>query len=277
MAWTKIKNIIILILLGTNLCLLGFTVGRWVYSRQLQGQAREDAIAFLAGRGIQLQQDQVPQEMLLKPMWVSRDIEQEQKLAAELLAGEVAVQERGAQVYRYYNKNGSVQFHSNGEFSARFTSGAVPVDEQGVEAHAQQIMQRLDIQGEVAQSSKTDRGQTLVFQERWDGVVLLNCQASLNYVHGCLESITGGRRLVGTPVDNTGETPVTVATALMRFYTGVAELGDACTRIDRIVQGYMVTSTISEPMLLVPVWHITTDIRTYQLDTLTGVLSRVAQ
>lgn len=275
MAWPKIKNIIILILLGTNLCLLGLTVGGAAYSRQLQDQARTDTIAFLQDKGIQLREEQVPMAMNLQPMWVSRDVEREQALATALLGGEVFVQARGAEVYRYYNKYGSVQFHSNGEFSAHFFAGLEPAEGISLEEHSQQIMQRLDIQGEVVQSSEADGQWILKFQEEWDGVVLLNCQASLNYRDGALVSITGGRRLVGEPVENTQDDPITVATALMKFYTGVDALGDACTQVGSITQGYIVTSTISDPIPLVPVWYITTDIRTYQLDTLTGVLSRV--
>lgn len=275
MAWPKIKNIIILILLGTNLCLLGLMAGGAAYSRQLRDQARADAITFLQDKGIQLQEDQVPVTMDLRPKWVSRDVEREHTLAAALLGGEVTVQARGAEVYRYYNKYGSVQFHSNGEFSARFATGVMAVEDMSLEEHSRQVMQRLDIQGEVVRSSEADGLWTLEFQETWDGVVLLNCQASLNYRDGALVSITGGRRLVGEPVENNTETPITVATALMRFYTGVDGLGDACTQVRGITQGYIVTSTISDPAPLVPVWYITTDTRTYQLDTLTGVLSRV--
>ena len=276
MAWSKIKTIIILILLGTNLCLIGFTVNRVAQARQLEAQARADAIAFLQGKGIQLQEEQVPKTMTLNPMRVSRDIERECVLAAALLKGEVAVQARGAEVYRYYNQNGSVQFHSNGEFFARFAAGTMKAEDVTLEEHAQQTLERLDIQGTVTESVEEDGVWVLKFQEEWDGVPLLNCQATLNYENGALVSITGGRRLIGEPEENTSSSPITVATALMKFYYGVEALGDACTQISSITQGYMVTATISDPMPMVPVWYIVTDVRSYQLDTLTGELSCVA-
>lgn len=275
MAWPKIKNIIILILLGTNLCLLGFTVGRAAYSEQLQDQARLDAISFLKSKGIQLEESLVPESMELMPMRVSRDVAREQNLAKALLEGTVTVQARGAQVFRYYNENGSVQFHSNGEFSAHFSAGAMQAGELTLEEHSRQMMQRLEIQGRVVDSREEDGLWSLSFQESWNGVALLNCQVSLNYQDGALVSMTGGRRLVGQPQEDTASSCITVATALMKFYTGVVELGDACTRISSIEQGYLVTSTISDPIPLTPVWQITTDIRTYQLDLTTGTLSRV--
>ena len=88
MAWPKIKNIIILILLVTNLGLLTFTASREVRSRQLQDEARSDAIAFLQQKGIELDGDQVPRTMTLQPMLVTRDVEREGVLAAALLEGD---------------------------------------------------------------------------------------------------------------------------------------------------------------------------------------------
>ena len=54
MAWPKIKNIIILILLGTNLGLLAFSMGREARNYQLQEKARTNAIVFLQEQGIQV-------------------------------------------------------------------------------------------------------------------------------------------------------------------------------------------------------------------------------
>ena len=53
MAWPKIKNIIILMLLVTNLCLLAFVGWREIRDWQLQDKALEQAVSFLAERGIQ--------------------------------------------------------------------------------------------------------------------------------------------------------------------------------------------------------------------------------
>ena len=60
----------------------------------------------------------------------------------------------------------------------------------------------------------------------------------------------------------------------MRFYTGMNALGDVCSRVSGIAEAYAVGSTVSGPMPLTPVWCITTDTGAYQLDTLTGALSR---
>ena len=278
MAWSKVKNIVILILLLMNLVLAGFSVNRMMQARQTQAQARAEAIAFLQSREIHLDESQIPREMELAPMVVSRDVKQEAALAAALLEGEVTVEARGAEVYRYSNQNGFIQFHSNGDFSASFTPDAMRVGEQSIQAHSKQTMARLGIQGNAdpAVSVREDGTQTVNFQEKWDGVALMNCQVSLNYADGALVSITNGKRLVGTPVEHSGANAGTVATALMRFYNGVSAMGDAYSEIREITPGYLLTSTIGETMPLTPVWRIQTDVRTYQLDLQTGALSRMS-
>ena len=60
MAWPKIKNIIILILLGTNFCLLAFAVSRGVGDRKQQEQARANVISFLQEQGIEVEEELGP-------------------------------------------------------------------------------------------------------------------------------------------------------------------------------------------------------------------------
>ena len=118
MEWPKLKNIILIILILTNLCLLVFVAQGELRNSQLQRQAREEAIQFLADRGITVDEKQVPQTMELLPQTVERNLEEESQLAAALLGQGVTVEDRGAGVYRYSNSTGSIQFHSDGSFSA---------------------------------------------------------------------------------------------------------------------------------------------------------------
>lgn len=276
MAWPKIKNIIILILLGTNLCLLAFAVSRGVGDRQQQEQARANVISFLQEQGIEVEEELVPKTMDLQPQVVQRDAERECVLAAALLDGEVSVEARGAEVYRYYNQNGSVQFHSNGEFSARFSAGGIPIGEMELEEHGRQILERLEFQGELLRTEQESENCSLTYREYWEGMPLLNCQAILRYEKGNLIQITAGRRLVGEPEPDNSAQQITVATALMKFYTGMKTPGDVYTRITGVTPGYVVSSTLSETMPLVPVWHISTDVGTFQLDLTTGAPSRIS-
>ena len=129
MPWTKLKNIILAILAATNLCLLLLVGGQAIQGGRMEAQARESAIQFLRNRGVEVDESIIPQRMELEPQAVERDMEGEERVAAALLQGSVTAESRGGEVYRYYNENGSVQFHSDGAFSAQLDPSAFPLGE----------------------------------------------------------------------------------------------------------------------------------------------------
>ena len=269
MEWSKLKNIILIILLITNLVLLVFVASRWLQESRIQEQTRSEAILFLTNRRVGVEESLVPRRITLRPQTVQRDLERESEAAARLLDGPVEVEARGAEVYRYFNDSGSVQFHSDGAFSAQFAPAAHPAGEDR-EAYCLELLSRLGFEGELAQES----GDTLTFRQTWEGSPIFNHQVTLELTEGCVTAMTSGRGLVGQPEEDTGRSVITVATALIDFLNGLNTLGDVCSRVERIEEGYAASSSLSGPMTLTPVWQITTDTGTYQLDLVTGELTR---
>ena len=49
-----------------------------------------------------------------------------------------------------------------------------------------------------------------------------------------------------------------------------------CNRIDAIEEGYVTASSLAGPTVLTPVWRVTTDTGAYQLDAVTGGVTRVS-
>ena len=115
----------------------------------------------------------------------------------------------------------------------------------------------------------------MVLRQNWNGNPLFDRQVTLTYRSGNLVSMSGGRRLNGTPQADESRRPLEAPTALLRFYHGLTGMGDVCSRIDRITQGYVGANYSPGTSELVPVWQITTDTGTYLLDLLTGTVSRV--
>lgn len=275
MSWPKIKNIVILILMATNLCLSLFTMSRQTQVNQLEQQPRSEAIVFLRGKEIQIEDDTVPEFMTLHPMQVTRDIHQEETFAGILLGETASLDVLGAGVYRYFNDRGSIQFHSNGEFSARFSHGAYQVQQEDILAYSTYVLQQIGFSGELIQTEEEGGNTVLTYRQYWEDTPLFNCQVQMNYMGNMLIAMTGGRRLSGVPEEIVSGEQISVATALMRFYNGIKGLGDACTQIKEIKQGYILTSAITEPVSMIPVWQVVTDTCTYQLDTMTGQLNRI--
>lgn len=74
MEWPKLKNIILVILAMTNLCLFFFVAQREWQQYHFQNQARKDVVAFLASRSITVDPDILPRDRdTLPPLTVVRD------------------------------------------------------------------------------------------------------------------------------------------------------------------------------------------------------------
>lgn len=270
MEWPKLKNIILIILVATNLCLLAFVAQRELRASYTKRLARSEAIQFLADRSVTVAEDQIPDDMTLTRQTVERDLELEGISAALLLGGEVQAEDRGGGVYRYFNDAGSIQFHSDGAFSAQFTPGAFPLGEDK-RASCLDMLSRLGFEGALVEEGPS----TLTFRQLWGGVPLFNQQVTLALADGCLTAMTAGRRLVGTPVQDLSQSSISLVTALIDLLNGINRLGDVCSRVDAIEEGYVAATSLSGPMTLTPVWRITTDTGFYQMDLMTGELSRV--
>lgn len=269
MEWPKLKNIVLAILLAANLFLLALVVGQELQNSRLQIQSRADALRFLAARGVAVAENQVPDRMTLLPQQVERDLAREEELAAQLLGKDVRKIPLGGEVYRYTSLLGSLQFHSDGAFQAELVPGAFPV--KG-EADCLALLEKLDFAG--APLERTDKSAT--FRQLWQGTPLFTQQVTLELREGCVTAMTAGRRLAGEPVEDLTRSIITVPTALFQLFNGINALGDVCSSIDAIDQGYVSTASLSGPGTMTPVWRVSTDTGSYQLNLLTGGLSRIS-
>ena len=271
MPWSKLKNIILFILAVTNLCLLLLVGGQALQGSRLRSRAREDAIQLLRDRGVQVEEGIIPQSMGLRPQIAERDLESEERAAAALLSGPVTAESRGGEVYRYYNEKGSIQFHSDGAFSAQLRAEAFPL---GTERRDRclELMKKMGLVGAILE----EEGDELVFRQTWEGTPLFTQQVTMVSSEGGLAAVSAGRLLVGRPQEDPTRATISVATALIELVNGVSALGDVCNRIDAIEEGYVTASSLAGPTVLTPVWRVTTDTGAYQLDTVTGGVTRVS-
>lgn len=270
MPWSKLKNIILVILTVTNLCLLVLVGGQEVQNSRLRSRAREDAVQLIRSRGVQVEEGLIPQSMSLRPQTAQRDLEAEERAAAALLGSPVVAESRGGEVYRYFNPKGSVQFHSDGAFSAQLNPGEFPLGEDRRRS-CLELMERMGLKGTILEQTEDD----LVFRQTWEGSPLFTQQVTLVCRDGGLAAITAGRQLLARPQEDPARRTISVATALIKFVNGVSALGDVCNRIDGIEEGYVTASSLSGPTILTPVWRVTTDTGAYQLDTVSGGVTRV--
>ncbi len=273
MAWSKLKNIILLILVALNLALALLIGGPALADLYRETQADREAQLFLEQKGIQFSDISLPDPSALPAQSVAREREEEARLARQLLGEDVAQEARGGEVYRYTSDLGVVQFHSDGSFWAQLTKGAFPVNGDP-EGAAVSLLGRLDFHGEIIPQEEDVSAVTV--RQVWNGAHLFNQQATVLWDKSGLTEIAAGRRLYGEPEVEPGKQTITLASALIDFYNGLNRLGDVCSRVDQITPGYLSVTSLTRQMELTPVWRITTDTGAYQLDLIGGDVTRVS-
>lgn len=270
MEWRKLKNIVLIILLALNLALaiLIGTPRLSAYARE--SQAEREAVLFLEEKGIGVSLDQLPEGEGHQPLTAERDLQAEETMARGLL-GETTIREmQGGEVYRYVSERGMIQFHSDGSFWAEFAANRFPLEGDGRGA-ALAVLEKLGFSGEIMEEGED----FLTLRQCLEQGCLFNQQATVTWNEEGIMAISPGRRLYGTPAADAGRMSIDRATALISFYNGLSRMGDVCSRIDHIEPGYISATSLHRVMTLTPVWRVTTDTGTYQLDLVGGELERV--
>ena len=274
MEWSKLKNIIIIMLAAVNLILLVLALSRQWESRQYSENAREDAVAILWDTGrIRVEREDLPDEMDLPVLTVSRDSELELR-QAEALVGPL---EGGSQSsMRYEGERGSAQFYANGGFSAEFRSGACPVGESTPEQYAVEFLAGMEFEAQVLSVRELGDEVYVTVRQLWEGTPVFDCTAALVFEGGELRRIQEdvSRRLTGTPGNASQERAYTVATMLMRFMDYVMANRRVCNEITGFTLGYILDSQ-SEPARLIPGWLVDTDQGGYYWNPVSGEIRPV--
>lgn len=270
MLWSKLKNMILAVLLLTNLFLLALVLSETVAGDEQEQEARETALAFLRQRGLTVSEEMVPKTFQLQGKEMTWDMSSEEDLVTSFL-GTVEVESLGGDMIRYYNEHGELQFHGNGEFYGQFLAPTFPIGEETMEEHGTKQLELLGIQAVLLDMEEEHGRSSLRFVQVLDGVLLLDCEIVLVYENEILWEISRGKRLKGTFVPSGGET-ITVATALMQCYIGMTALGHSATEISLIQESYLVTMPVSSPVILTPAWRIVTESHEYFLNGVTGAL-----
>lgn len=271
MEWSKLKNIILLILLTTNLFLLLLVGYRSWSTARYESGARSAALTLLAKNGIGMDKEALPRDILLSPASVSRDRSRETEQLSPLL-GAVTEQALGGGHFLYSGEKGQVYLRGRGEFSAALDSGAYPLS-GGMADHAREVLSLMGFEGRADDVSGTPEEGVVTLIQLWEGAPVLNCTVQAIYRNGSLVAISG-TQLSGPPVV-TGSTQLSAVTGLLRFLELFSDTGDVCSRVSVMRAGYLLSTGPSDPASLTPVWYFETDTGAYYLDVLANQLKKL--
>lgn len=283
MSWSKLKTIIILILIFLNLFLLALVGVNQINSARYRATALSEAAAVLELNGIQVERERLPASMELSAALVARDTGREARLAALLLGEDVESRSAGGGLLFYESAAGSVSFRGNGEFSASFTR-PVPVSQGEPAEHARSVLERLGLELWQLTESPAASGTSLTAVQALNGAPVFSSgiAASASSAAGVTFTYDGegrltsaaGRLLLGAVTsDPDAQTPLDVPTALISFFNFIVENGDVCQAIRALTPVYR-SSTMSDTVRLSSAWRITTDTGDYFLDAVTAEVTR---
>lgn len=255
MRWSKIKNIIILLLLVVNGFLLGQVGLREWRSRQGELETRERMVEILARNDVAYLPQEVPGTLDLPSRRVTLSPFGEAEAA--VLVGEVTdVQNTGTRTL-YTGSDGTADLSAAGELTVEFTPES-SLSESAVLERLSQLGVRLE---------KIGRD----YIQLWEGVPVSGMTASLaSDGEGSLTVTLGPRLLRGTEETSpTAEETITAATALARLLDELSRgEGYVCSQITDLYAGYVPGG--SDPITLTPAWFIETDTWRFVVNGVTG-------
>lgn len=264
MRWSRIKNIIILLLVLVNGFLLAQVSLREWQSRRGEQETRERMRTILARNEVTYLPEEIPGALELTPHRVTLEIPGQAQ--AELLVGAAAPTEQAGARVSYEGERGQVAVSASGELEAQF---------QGEGPLGSELEQLLaDLGTEAWETGRSAEGEkvTVTLTQAWHGVPVpgLTVKAVLG-TGGRLESLTL-RRLVGEEESLPAVENITASTALARLLDELSRgEGYVCSQILRMYPGYVHSGTST--VTLTPAWFIETDTWRFIVDGETGNVS----
>lgn len=263
---SRLKHVMIVLLIVLNLFLLTLVLVQYRQSSQYEEITRENVLSYLKKNGISVGEGIVPwkstQTVLNVPWSQDRD-----RTAAETLLVDFQEGSETSQLY-FQGAGGTFTVSRNGGFSLTLKNGETTQDK---EKAAAALMQKLNFEGAVAGTRQTGDSTTVALRQSWKGKPIFSCAAQVRFQGDCLAEAQG-IRLPGVPEGDSGIQVRSAETLLVDFLRGVSNLGEACTQLRAITEGYLLNTDGLVGKLL-PAWLVETDGGLFQLNCVTGELT----
>ncbi len=266
----RLKNIIIIVLLLANAFLLVLLVSRRAEENAAHERAVTQLMQLYASDGVLLDAallDALPATLLsVQPV---RDTDAERAFA-EGLIGSVSSVDSGGGIYRYYSSDGlgggACLIRNSGALEATLSRAVDdPAD------FCAQLCRPLGYDDSEALSD--GRRTTVTATRRIEGSEVFNAALTFRFLSGTLTEVSGSF-LPPVETAESAALPIDTVTALVRFLDYRNTSGAVCTEISALSAGYLLRSTASVPMQLVPVLRVETDVYSYYVELQSGEVTR---
>lgn len=265
MRWTKIKNIILLILVTVNLFLLALVGVRAWHTAQNEHRTRERMLQILDNNGIRFAPEELPRDMSLSRLRLTLSPLTEND-AVVLLGTLTAAENQGTRTV-YLGERGTLFVPSSGEVLWELSP-----DCDLSEGELWALLRELGLS--FREESRHQEGDLLTVTAclLWDGVPVVGEALSMTLRDDVPLSLSF-RVLRGTAEPLSSATPITAATALLRLLDALNQQGYICSEISELYSGYLLSG--DSVLTLEPTWFVEIDTAPSRLavNALTGAVT----
>ena len=261
MEWSKIKNIILLILLGLNLILLIIVGDQQYQSDQVARNTRFQVLQTLSENGVSVSEEILPENTALPVLQVEGDATL--TLNAQALLGPCTQNESSDARVVYTSTRGTAELYSSGRFLLQANAG-VYTAQSGQEAQAgQEALALMGLTVRILEQSEENGLVSVTYCQLWEGVPIFDALCAAVFEDGELLSLSG-QRVSGTASTLEVWELTDVPTTLIRFLNWKNQERLVFSSITAMEAGYQ--SSSGRTALLTPVWCITTETGRYTVD-----------
>lgn len=272
MSGSRIKNLILLVLTASALCLVLVVVPNRMAQIHEQRQMLEQLRTLYGGYGISLELDELPRSATL----YSVELGGEQQTAVQALLGQKAVMTSDPDRFEteYSSELGTLQLTRTGGFSAVLT-GSKRAGQP--EAAARKLLRSMGFQAaSVQQLQQADGTAVVQAGQSLLGVPVFGSMLQLTYRQEQLVQLEGTFYLGSESITRVSEQQsISCADALTQLLASRDVLGWVGESVWQLTQGYLPTETAASGIRFVPVWYIETDSGSFYVNAITREISAV--
>lgn len=266
---SKIKNIIILILLAVNVFLAAALIGDRAQTNAVKTAAWESAIEAVERAGISVSED-ISSDLATPSVYtLRRDMDSELEWLGRLL-GSVTAADLGGNIWFYSSESGQASVRGAGECDILFSTDTFSTGRSAAKS-AEKVMKKLGLEPDGANADviSSRDGSTVTLGCLWQGCPVYNAELSFTFSEDYLVMISG-TRIFDRQVQVSGEGVLDELSVMLRFVEAVSEQGYVCSSLSALDSGYIFSVAVSGEGTLNPVWRFTTDTGELYINAVTG-------
>lgn len=270
---SRMKNLILLVLGVTTLCLLLVAIPNRLSQQRQQRQMLSSLKALYEREALTLELDELPRS----PTLYSVELADDASAAAQALLGTKAARaDDEAERYEteYLSDAGTLTVTRMGGFTAQLYAAAPVSDPQRAAA---KLLHAMGFQTDALTTQTQPDGSVYVSAEQTLlGVPVFGSSLVFCYEQGALRRVEGTFHTGGESITRVSEQEsISGADALARFLARRDALGWVGGSVTALQQGYLPTETAGTGIRFVPVWRIDTDTGSFYINAITREITAI--